>query len=125
MTVAGKLERNLFATDFSAVSFHSLPYALPLAERNRGHLMLPYVDTAQVTADRIMEAHVDRMLIDMVPRAAAGARTIETIIEIGPTADKIVEVGATNHSDVIVMGLPERRGCQSSPTWLLKPTARY
>lgn len=99
-----QIERVLFATDFSAGSLQALPHAVSLAEKNHAQLLLLYVDTAQSTLEWLMEAKVEGKLEDLVPKATARACKVQPIIELGPVADKIVEVAAMNQADVVVMG---------------------
>jgi nucleotide-binding universal stress UspA family protein len=99
-----RLQRILYATDFSPGSFCALPYALSLAQGNQAHLLLLYVDRKESTCDWLEEARLEQRLADLLPASATQTCSIEPTIEIGPAAAKIVEVAAKSHASLIVMG---------------------
>jgi nucleotide-binding universal stress UspA family protein len=101
-----RLERILYATDFSPASLRALPYALALAKEENSHLMLLHVDVHEVTTDWLVEAAYEGKLLNLLPADAAHLCSVEPIVELGPAAKGIVKAAAENDADVIVMGSP-------------------
>ncbi len=103
--IAERLERVLYATDFSPASLRALPYALSLAKKKDSHLMLVYVDTSEASSDWLVEAAFEGKLLNLLP-ADAHLCSVEPIIAIGSVANGVVDTAAEHEADVIVMGSP-------------------
>ncbi len=102
----GRLETIVYATDLSAGSRGSLPYALSLARANRSyvilvHALLPLLgdDTVMVQPDELLE-NAKLELKDLVPDDIPH----EVIVKVGPISDLILNVAAESKAALIVMG---------------------
>ncbi|MGA7525532.1 MAG: universal stress protein, partial [Acidobacteriaceae bacterium] len=102
---AERLERILYATDFSPASLRALPYALSLAKKKDSHLMLLYVDAREVSSDWLVEAAFEGKLLNLLP-ADAHPRSVEPIIAIGSAVNGVVDTAMEHDADIIVMGSP-------------------
>ena len=99
-----KLEKILYATDFSPVSLLAAPYALSLAEKFRARLTLlhvigglpesPYLD-AQMARVRLRELVTAGFELPARPEAR---------VEMGSPAGMILNAASETESDLIVMG---------------------
>ncbi len=102
---AERIQRILYATDFSAASLRALPYALSLAEKMGSHLVLVYVDTREVTSDWLVEAAYEGHLLNLLPSDTLMCN-VKPVIAIGPVANGIISAAEEHDADVIVMGFP-------------------
>lgn len=88
----------LFATDLKAENPGPVDYALALAHEHQAHLTLMHV------AESNSRVPVPQRLLELVPPEVELYTPPEAIIEIGDAAEKIVEMAANRHADIIVLG---------------------
>ncbi len=100
-----RLERILYATDFSPASLRALPYAVSLATKNGSQLLMVYVDTPEFSADWLIEALYEGQMLNLLP-FDPGLCGVEPIVAIGPVAKGILDTAAEHDADLIVMGFP-------------------
>lgn len=100
-----RLERILYATDFSPASLRALPYAISLAEKNGSQLLMTYVDTPEYSADWLVEALYEGKMLGLLPSDSCLC-SVEPIVAIGPVAEGVVDTAAEHDADMIVMGFP-------------------
>lgn len=108
--VAGRFQRILFATDYSAASAAAAPYAVSIAENNDGRLLLVHVAQMGTPAggDRNVELSVAEMihkLYEIAPQPNQLSIPPEVLIEYGKPARRIVEVARHRSADLIVLGV--------------------
>jgi nucleotide-binding universal stress UspA family protein len=94
----GKIAHVLFATDLHPENAGPIAHAVSLAHQNKAHLTLLHV--AEV--DSLVP--VPQKLLDLVPEEMELWCEPEALVEIGDAAQRILEVAANRHADVIVMG---------------------
>jgi len=130
MTNGARLDRVLFATDFSSESEAAVPYALSLAQENHAHLILLNVmrkiegrNPAEVKAFEASVARTIDRLYQMVPSEAALYNPPEMVVEYGEGADRIVEVARERDADLIVLGVRNAAGHLGAATHLERATA--
>jgi nucleotide-binding universal stress UspA family protein len=113
----------LSAIDFSAASLRALKQALALAQQSGGRLTLLHVlngfpyqsvysapDAFHLMRDlRAQGAKVNRELQMLIPPDALNWSDIDVSTAYGETGTAIAEAAAERRSDLIVLGLPERR----------------
>jgi nucleotide-binding universal stress UspA family protein len=101
----GRMQRVLFATDFSDDSLRALPYAVCFAKKTGAELLLVYVDTTEASADYLVEAAYEGKLLNLVPHES-GLHNVEPVVAIGPVWKGIVDAATEHNADMIVMGFP-------------------
>lgn len=109
----------LFATDFTEVSLHALPYAISSANHFGAKLVLLHVisDTSMPN-DQLLPSAGDVMTFREKARLSSLSRleklasqqpklvvTPQFIVEFGVPAEKILEVADTLNSDAVILGL--------------------
>jgi nucleotide-binding universal stress UspA family protein len=120
-------KRVLCATDFSDCSMHALNYAVSIAQEADAHLTVLHVmqyDMEEITPEmrsviaderlsvtafrRRCTEHSLQRLRDAVPDAVLQYCTVETLVSDGKPYREILRVAATQHSDLIVIGVHGR-----------------
>lgn len=107
-----KLQRVLYATDFSTGSLQALPYALALA-RERGKKLvllhvLPEIEIPGTELDAIAESTRQRLQQLLSPGISLWCQT-EARVMFGSPADKILQIAEEDKIDLIVMGARHAR----------------
>lgn len=128
-TVAG-LHRILFATDFSPESSAAAPYAVSLAKREGGRLILVHVvpktrpaGGTDASSASISVAEAMHRLYQIPSKAADLNGPPEVAIEYGDPAERIVETARQRDADIIVLGIRAARGVPGAATHLERPIA--
>lgn len=122
--------RILFATDFSPEADAAAPYAISLAEKQAGRLILVHVvprsrgaNGADASRAGISVAEAMHRLYEISPKGANLAAPPELSIEYGDPAERIVEVARQRGADIIVLGIRGATGVPGAATHLERPTA--
>ena len=101
-----KPARILLATDFSKGSFHTLPYAIALAEDNQAELILmhavPLVPWEQPSE---MGRYYQKRLEEMIPSGCQPNCRIDFAVRFDLAAPAILTMASDKHVDLIVMGV--------------------
>jgi nucleotide-binding universal stress UspA family protein len=107
-----RLQRIVFATDFSAGSLHALPYALSFAEEDHARLTLVHaMQVDSIAASRLsskpvqLAAEAEMWLRDLLPPEAAVWDNPEIVVRVGHAADVILAVATERNANLIVMGV--------------------
>lgn len=93
----------LYATDFSADSFHAAAYVLSMARHHRARLILLHVTDEHGT--QIPKQSSIQRLHDLVPDSPDLAIESEVLIAEGRPATKILEVASEHSVDLITIGV--------------------
>jgi nucleotide-binding universal stress UspA family protein len=114
----GELRHILYATDFGEETRHGLPYALSLAEEHHAKMTLLHVSPepspalpepepgAMPTLSRAeLLAYNEAELRKMMPHDANLKTHPEFVVEIGDTANVIVETARKLDADIVVLGV--------------------
>lgn len=103
-----RVERILFATDFSAGSTHALQYALAFAEERDARLLLLHVvqppGVPIDVADQLL-AESEIKLRSLIPAEAMPAKRPVFVSLVGAPADMILSLADREKIDLIVMGM--------------------
>jgi nucleotide-binding universal stress UspA family protein len=107
-----RVERILFATDFSAGSSHALQYALSFAEERDARLILLHVVQppgvpVDITEQLLSESEVK--LRSLMPAEAMPVKRPVFVSLIGAPADMILKLADSEQIDLIVMGMHKPR----------------
>jgi nucleotide-binding universal stress UspA family protein len=106
--VTADFRRVLFATDLSPESEKGLPYAVSVANENRGQLTLVHVVQETGTGEMgYPEAQVDgvrQRLLSMITDLDLWCEP-EVLVDVGIPADTILQVARDKHVNLIVMGV--------------------
>jgi nucleotide-binding universal stress UspA family protein len=117
----------LYATDFSPESLNALPYALSLAQDNKGHLTVLNVIVQSEAGESIHQRNYIestlRLLLELAPIETTLWSEINFRVEQGPAAEKILEVACVLGADLIVLGVRGAAGHILSTTHLFRPIA--
>lgn len=118
-----KIERILFATDFSEGSDHALPYAVDMARQYGAKLYLVHVifDVAKTAGWYVPHVSIDEIYRDMEKGARAelskvfidemrGFKDIEHHVLKGIPYEEINKFAAEQKIDLIVLGTHGRKG---------------
>ena len=101
--------RILFATDFSHESKAALKYAISLAEECQAHLTLLHVVEEEKAGEVVLPADLtavaEQQMRTLVPQEAKDWCVAEYKVAVGPVAETILQIGARQHADLIVMGI--------------------
>jgi nucleotide-binding universal stress UspA family protein len=100
-----ELNRILYATDFSTESLAAAPYVISLAQEHRAQLIL--LHSIENGGDVPAMLHTLRQL---VPFGAELRCEPDCVVEHGAPAGKILEVAEGHGADLIVLGVPARKG---------------
>ncbi|MGI9101332.1 MAG: universal stress protein [Terriglobales bacterium] len=108
-----KLERIVFATDFSDGSLHALPYAIALAAEDKAQLTLLnaiHLDssTAELGVpmdDQRLVDLAEQRLLALLPPAGTLAMPADVVAKIGHPKDVIIEVAGERKAHIIIMGV--------------------
>lgn len=93
-----KVTHVLFATDLKAENPGPIDYAVALAHEHKAHLTLMHV------AESDSRVPVPQRLLELIPPEVELFTEPEAILEIGDAAEKIVQIAASRHADIIVLG---------------------
>ncbi len=113
----GKVDKIVYATDFSSASRAALSYALSLARANRSQMILVHAVLPIVSGDAILilpDELVETANLEMSHLVPDDIRH-EEIVRIGPAADLILDIASDRKADLIVMGA--HRGTSSHTPW--------
>ena len=118
-----KIERILFATDFSEGSDHALPYAVDMAKQYGARLYFVHViyDVAKTAGWYVPHVSIDEIYRDMEQSARSelekifidemrGFKNIEYKVLKGIPYEEISKLAAEQKVDLIVLGTHGRRG---------------
>ncbi|MDA8079127.1 MAG: universal stress protein [Nitrospiraceae bacterium] len=118
-----KIERILFATDFSEGSDHALPYAVDMARQYNSKLYLVHViyDVAKTAGWYVPHVSIDEIYRDMERSARAelekiyidemrGFKDIEHVVLKGIPYEEITRFAAEQQVDLIILGTHGRKG---------------
>lgn len=95
------LHEILFPTDFSPESLAALPFAISLAQQDDARLYLLYVASKSQPGETLL----DGQLRNLVPLDANLFSEPKVFVEVGPPAEKILEVAEELGTDLIVLGV--------------------
>ncbi len=93
-----KITHVLFATDLHPENPGPIDYAVALAHEHKAHLTLMHV------AETDSQMPIPQALLELVPPEIELWAEPEAVIEIGDAAEKIVQLAANRHADIIVLG---------------------
>jgi nucleotide-binding universal stress UspA family protein len=104
-----KIKEILFATDMTPVSAGAARYAISLAQENQARLTILNVQPPPkagelIDAERYATSTL-RLLQEMVPEDAQLWCQPYFMVEQGEPAEKILDIAARYHADLIVMGI--------------------
>lgn len=126
-----RIQRVLFATDFTDDSLAALPYAFSLAEEDQAHLTLLHVveqPAAGIVDLEEVTAALMRRLQKLVPAEAEPWCQAECLLEFGqqfaPPAQRILEIAKNQTVDLIVLGVRPVQGKFGLTTHLASTTAQ-
>jgi nucleotide-binding universal stress UspA family protein len=118
-----ELKRIIFATDFTAESLASAPFAISLAEEFQAQLGLLYVveehDREQPSPTEWALERLERL----IPSEASLWCQPESIIKFGPPAECILQTASEHNADLIVLGVRPAGGHLGAATHLPRATA--
>ncbi len=106
---SGNLNRILYATDFTPESFGAARYAIQLAKKYRGGLVL-LNSIQKAEPGQVNSAY--ETLRDVVPLGAGLPVKPKCMVERGTPADSILGVSLRENADLIVLGI---RGAKANP----------
>jgi nucleotide-binding universal stress UspA family protein len=99
----------IFATDFSDISAHALPFALSLAEENHSRLVLLHLaPLAPPDSDSDTEGSSIEKLSQLVPVQAKDRVQAEYVTRVDIPAEGILKIAEERNADLIVMGVRKR-----------------
>jgi nucleotide-binding universal stress UspA family protein len=107
-TEIDRIEKVLFATDFSDGSIHALYYALALAEEHDARMILLHVVQAPAmptSATDEMIAASEKKLRNLITRESQPAKRPVFVTLLGPPASQILALASREKVDLIVMGM--------------------
>lgn len=126
-----RVQRLLFATDFTDDSLAALPYAFSLAEEDQAQLTLLHVveqPAAGIVDLEEVTAALMRRLERLVPAEAEPWCHAECLLEFGqqfaPPAQRILEIAKNQTVDLIVLGVRPVQGKFGLITHLASTTAQ-
>jgi nucleotide-binding universal stress UspA family protein len=99
---APEMKAILFATDFSEDCPGSLQHALNLGRRHNARVLMLTVVEHDNSPDP--EAIINGLHDKLASLVAPGTAQIETLVEFGRPADRILEIAGQFHADIIVLG---------------------
>jgi nucleotide-binding universal stress UspA family protein len=109
-----KMREILYATDLATDVPMAAPYAISLAQENQAHLALLHVIEDPKAGDLVNSPQVvnlkERKLQQLVTEQAGMWCEPTYIVEQGPAAEKILDVSARRHTDLIVLGARPAKG---------------
>ena len=122
-----RFRRVLFATDFEHGPRTAVPYAISLAQRNRGKLILlhvingPQCKEGLAVAPSVAEAMHE--LYELIPeRSQAGYRS-EAVVRYGEPSKQIIETAKQRCADLIVLGVHDHANSLDVAMHLERTTA--
>jgi nucleotide-binding universal stress UspA family protein len=123
----GRLPAILYATDFSDKSLAAASYATSLAQEFQGRLVLLHVIPGPKPGELVTSAQTrgssEQLLQELVPTETDSCCESECIVEVGETADKILQVAKEKKAAVIVLGVRPETGFPGAATHLPIATA--
>jgi len=122
----GALSSVLYATDFGPESQAAAPYAISIAQENQAGLTLLHVieapRTGELVLPRDLETSTATVLRAIVPNEAKFWCEPRCVVEQGRPAEKICDVAARYHADMIVLGARKPTGVPGAATHLSMAT---
>jgi len=122
-----EMKEILYATDFSPESLTALPYAVSLAQEHQARLTILHVIGEPRVGEFVHpENYVEsaqRRLRELVPTDAQAWCEPNFRVELGPPAEKILEVAVALGADLIVLGVRDKSRHMGAVTHVLRPTA--
>lgn len=103
-----KLERILFATDFTTASLAAVPHVISFAQRHQAQAILLHVISNGEDAPAMLYA-----LRHLIPLGTELPYLTECTVEYGETASKILEVAEQKGADLIILGARAKGGVRS------------
>ena len=104
----GKLERILFATDFTTASLAAVPHVISFAQRHQAHAILLHVISNGEDAPAMLYA-----LRQLIPLGTELPYLPECAVEHGEPASTILEVAEQQDVDLIILGARAKGGVRS------------
>ncbi|MDE3170273.1 MAG: universal stress protein [Acidobacteriota bacterium] len=106
---ATRMNRILFATDFSPASQAAAPYAISLAQENQANLDILHVIENRkvdelVDAPELIQGTIGRMRSLLPPEAELWCESA-FLVEEGPVAENVLKTARDRHADAIVIGV--------------------
>jgi nucleotide-binding universal stress UspA family protein len=125
-----RFHRVLFATDFSPEAAAAAPYAISLAQKSDGRLILLHVvrkigarTDSELGPVEISVAEAIHNLYEIHPQDAGIESPPEVAVEFGDPAGRIVEAAKARGADIIVLGVRDAAGRLGAATHLERSTA--
>jgi nucleotide-binding universal stress UspA family protein len=125
-----RFRRVLFATDFSPEAEAALPYAVSLARKASGRLILLHVvrkfgarNMSEVQPAQLSVAEAIHQLYEIHPTDAGLDFPPEVSVEFGEPSSRIVEAAKVRGADIIVLGVRDAAGRLGAATHLEGTTA--
>ena len=120
LTSTARFSCILFPTDFTPESLAAEPFAVSLAAKNYGRLIVYHAlpePSDQKSADN-MTMRINRAKLDLecVARQGIDGCERQVIVGCGDPANEIVEVAAENSTDLIVLGVRDVSGSTTLAT---------
>ena len=104
----GEFRHILFATNFNTTSHSAAELAVSIAQENQAHLVLLHVVESPRTNELLRSEPLVplslRALEDMLTALGETSFRHHSVVEIGDTAEKILQVARGNDADLIVLG---------------------
>jgi nucleotide-binding universal stress UspA family protein len=127
---AARFHRVLFATDFGPESKAAVPYAISLAQKANGRLILLHVirklgarNESQPGSAQLSVAEAIHQLYEVPPKDSGLDCLPEVAVEFGESAERIVETARKRGADIIVLGVRDAAGRLGAATHLEGTTA--
>jgi nucleotide-binding universal stress UspA family protein len=123
----GHLPAIVYATDFSDKSFAAASYATSLAQEFQARLVLLHVIPNPKPGELVTPAQTrgscEQLLQELAPSETSSGCESECIVEVGETADTILQVAKNKQAAVIVLGVRPEKGFPGAGTHLPIATA--
>ena len=120
-----RVQRIVYATDFSPQSLAAKPLAFSLAREFQAQLTLLHVieDHADLIRKPGPIARANGRLEELASREEYLSRRPNPVVEYGSAADRILEVASEHHADLIVLGVrpPGYLGVATHIPWATVP----
>jgi nucleotide-binding universal stress UspA family protein len=117
-----ELTEVLYATDFTPESQAAASYAISIALGLGAHLTLLHVVSEPKTGELVNPEEIlsssARLLKSLIPGDAEFWREPRCLVEIGVTAERILEVAESIHASLIVLGVRKSTGIPGAATHL-------
>lgn len=122
-----RFRRVLFATDFEPDSDRNVLFAISLAQREQGELILLHVvDRPERGLESLPEPSVSEImheLYEMIPKGAELSCRSNAVVKYGDPSKQIIETARLCSADLIVLGLHDHASTLETATHLENSTA--